>query len=69
MELKADVLAKLKENAEKREKQELENEVIDFVVDKMKAEIPEIMYENRIDELVRDFEMRLSYQGCRLKSI
>ncbi len=66
-ELKADILAKLKENAEKREKQELENEVIDFVVDKMKAEIPEIMYENRIDELVRDFEMRLSYQGMSVE--
>ncbi len=66
-ELKADILAKLKENAEKREKQELENEVIDFVVDKMKADIPEIMYENRIDELVRDFEMRLSYQGMSVE--
>ena len=33
----------------------------------MKAEIPEIMYENRIDELVRDFEMRLSYQGMSVE--
>lgn len=66
-EFKADILAKLKENAEQREKQELENEVIDFVVGKMKAEIPEIMYENRIDDLVRDFEMRLSYQGMTVE--
>lgn len=66
-ELKTDILAKLKESAENREKQELENEVIDFVVDKMKAEIPDIMYENRIDELVRDFEMRLSYQGMTVE--
>lgn len=62
-ELKADILAKLKERNEKRAKQEFENNVIDFIISKMKAEIPEIMYENRIDELVRDFEMRLSYQG------
>lgn len=66
-EFKADILAKLKENAEQREKQELENEVIDFVVGKMKADIPEIMYENRIDDLVRDFEMRLSYQGMTVE--
>ena len=66
-ELKKDIKSKLEENNEKRAKQEFENEVIDFIISKMKAEIPEIMYENRIDELVRDFEMRLSYQGMSVE--
>ncbi|MBE7027288.1 MAG: trigger factor [Ruminococcaceae bacterium] len=66
-ELKNDIKAKLEENNERRAKQEFENDVIDFIISKMKAEIPEIMYENRIDELVRDFEMRLSYQGMSVE--
>ena len=32
----------------------------------MTAEIPNEMYENKIDEMVRDFEMRLSQQGLTL---
>ncbi len=66
-ELKNDIKAKLEENNERRAKQEFENDVIDFIISKMKAEIPEVMYENRIDELVRDFEMRLSYQGMSVE--
>ncbi len=66
-ELRDDINKKLKEAAEKREKQELENNAIDFVISKMKAEIPEVMYENRIDDMVRDFEMRLSYQGMNVE--
>lgn len=66
-ELKKDIKTKLEENNERRAKQEFENDVIDFIVSKMKADIPEVMYENRIDELVRDFEMRLSYQGMSVE--
>lgn len=66
-ELRDDINKKLKEAAEKRAKQELENNAIDFVISKMKAEIPEVMYENRIDDMVRDFEMRLSYQGMNVE--
>ncbi len=66
-ELRDDVNKKLKDAAEKRAKQELENNVIDYVISKMKVEIPEVMYENRIDDMVRDFEMRLSYQGMSVE--
>ncbi len=66
-ELRDDINKKLKDTAEKRAKQELENNVIDFVISKMKVEIPEVMYENRIDDMVRDFEMRLSYQGMSVE--
>ena len=33
----------------------------------MNAEIPEVMFENKIDEMVRDFEMRLSQQGLNME--
>lgn len=65
-ELKKDIKTKLEENNDKRAKQEFENNVIDFIISNMKADIPEIMYENRIDDMVRDFEMRLSYQGMNI---
>ncbi len=66
-EFEADIKKKLEESNEKRAAQEFENAVIDFVISKMKAEIPEVMYENRIDDLIRDFEMRLSYQGMSVE--
>ncbi|MBQ4159715.1 MAG: trigger factor [Clostridia bacterium] len=66
-ELRDDINKKLKDSAAQREKQELENNAIDFVISKMKAEIPEVMYENRIDDMVRDFDMRLSYQGMNVE--
>ena len=66
-ELEADIKSKLTDANNKRAAQEFENAVIDFVISKMKAEIPEVMYENRIDDLVRDFEMRLSYQGMSVE--
>ena len=66
-ELRDDINKKLKEAADKRANQELENNAIDFVISKMKADIPEVMYENRIDDMVRDFEMRLSYQGMNVE--
>ena len=34
----------------------------------MTAEIPEVMFESKVDEMVRDFEMRLSQQGLNLET-
>ena len=65
-ELKADILSKLKENADKKVEQEIENAVIDSVIAGMEVEIPDVMYDNRIMELIQDFDMRLSYQGMNV---
>ncbi len=62
-ELKVDTLNSLKDEAEKKADQEMENLVIEEAVKRMEADIPEVMYENQIDDLIRDFNMRLSYQG------
>ena len=40
---------------------------MDQVVDGMKAEIPDCMVSNRVDEMVRDFEYRLEQQGLKLE--
>ena len=46
--------------------QQVENDLIEQVVNGMQAEIPQAMYDSRVDELVRDFEYRLSQQGLKM---
>ncbi len=64
--LKADITRKLQEQYDKTADTEVENQLIDAVIANMKAEIPEVMYENRVDESVREFEYRLQSQGMNL---
>jgi len=65
-ELKSDLLSKLKESADKKIEQDIENAVIDAVIAGMEVEIPDAMYDNRVMELIQDFDMRLSYQGMNV---
>lgn len=65
-ELKADIKAKLKEAKEKEAAADIENQLIDEVIKNMKAEIPEVMYENAIDGMIDDFSHRLQSQGMQL---
>ena len=63
---KADIHTKLTEAAENRSKNEVENALIDKLVELVQAEIPEAMFENRINEDIRDFAYRLQSQGLNL---
>ena len=65
-ELKADTKKKLEANAENRTKAEKETAVSDWLCENMNANVPEVMVESEIDNLMRGFEMRLSYQGINL---
>ncbi len=67
-ELKADLKKKAEEANEKAAETEVENKLIDTVIENMTGEIPEEMYEVRIDEMVRDFEYRLQMQGMDLET-
>ena len=62
-EMKEDIKKKLTEQNEKTATTEFENKLIDEVIANMEGEIPEEMYESRIDEMVRDFDYRLRSQG------
>ena len=66
-EYKADIKAKLEERASKNAEVEADNKLYETLIDKMTADIPEVMYESKIDEMVRDFEMRLSQQGLNME--
>lgn len=65
-ELKADYRKKLEENAEKSAENAADNQLYEALIGKMTAEIPQVMFEAQIDEMVRNFEMQLSQQGLTL---
>lgn len=66
-ELKNDMRTRLEERSAKNAEMEAENKIFESLIEKMTADIPEIMFENKIDEMVRDFEMRLSQQGLNME--
>ena len=65
-ELKKDVKKKLQESLDKASETEVENALVEAVIEHLEGEIPDCMFENRIDEMVRDFEYRLQAQGMNL---
>jgi trigger factor len=64
---KDDVRAKLVKRAQDRADSEFENEVIETVVDDAQADIPEPMVQNQIDQMLRDMELRMMYQGMKME--
>lgn len=67
-EMKADLKAKMEEYNKTRTEKEYETAVIDAVVDSAKVEIPEALISREIDNMLKDLEMRLQYQGLDLKT-
>lgn len=65
---KKDLKKKLTEAAEEKAKTETENKIIDKVVENSEMDVPDVMVEDRIDSLVKDFEQRLQYQGMDLET-
>ena len=63
---KTDLRSKMVENAEHKAHHENEDNVVDKVVENAIVEIPPVMVEKRVDDLIYDFSMRLNYQGLDL---
>ncbi len=61
-----DIKAKLTEAGEKKAKDDVENQLINKLVENLKAEIPQAMYENKINEDIREFGYLLQSQGLTL---
>ena len=66
-ELKADIKAKQEKQNEEKAKYETQDAVIKAVCENMKVEIPSGMVEMEIDNMLKDIEQRLSYQGLKLE--
>ncbi|MBR1862585.1 MAG: trigger factor [Ruminococcus sp.] len=65
-EYKADVRKKLEESAEKSADSKVEADIFDKVIENMTAEIPQVMFDNRVNEMVSELEQRLAPQGISL---
>ena len=65
-ELKASIRKGMEEQNEKQAALAVENDLVDQVIATIESDIPEAMYEARMDEAVRDFEYRLAQQGLKL---
>lgn len=66
-EYKADIRTKLEEAAEKHADTAFETDVLAKIIEKIDSPIPNCMYEQRIDSLMRTFEQQLQQQGMDLK--
>lgn len=67
-ELKDDIRTKLEEGAVRNADIEAENKLYETLIEKLSADIPAVMFENKIDEMVRDFEVRLSQNGLNMET-
>ncbi len=66
-ELKADIKAKQEKRNEERAKYETQEAVVKALCENVKVQIPSGMVEMEIDNMLRDIEQRLSYQGLKLE--
>ena len=65
---RADIRKHQEESSEHAAQDQVENTLVDQVIAGMKAEIPEIMIENSVDNFVTDFGYRLQSQGLNLQT-
>ena len=67
-ELKADIEKNLKEKADKEKENHIRNELVEKAAQNATVEIPEVMIENETENMLRQFEQRLMYQGLNLET-
>lgn len=65
-EYKDSVRAELLKKAEDKAKDDADNKLIDQLIDLVDADIPEVMYDKKVDENIRDFSYRLQSNGMNI---
>ena len=66
-ELKEDIKKKMEEENDNKIKNELEELVIGASIEKATIDLPEVMVEKEIDNMISDLENKLKYQGLTLE--
>ena len=66
-ELKEDIKKKQQKQNDDKAKYETEDAVIKAVCENVKVDIPSGMIETEVDNMIKDIEQRLSYQGLKLE--
>lgn len=67
-EYKEEISKELAETLAKDRDNDIENKIVDALVEKVEGEIPEAMYDNKVADMLREFEMRLNSQGLDLNT-
>ena len=67
-ELKADTRKHLEEHAEEHADADVETAILEGIIERLEGEIPDVMYENKVNEMVEDLAHRLSHQGLDLST-
>jgi len=62
-EFRADIRKNLQENADANAKRAYEEKLIDALIENLEADIPEVMFEHRLDQIVEDYSRRIGAQG------
>ncbi|MBQ9791784.1 MAG: trigger factor, partial [Clostridia bacterium] len=65
---KEHIKADLKKRNEDSAKMETENKIIEAIVKEMEVDVPEVMINDELDNIMRDMEYRLMYQGANLET-
>lgn len=66
-ELKEDTKKKLEDEAENAAETAFSNALMDALIAKIDVPVPHVMYERRVDDLIRSFEISLSRQNISLE--
>lgn len=67
-EYKADIKDKITKRNEQQAQSAFENKLIDELIGKLDADIPEVMFTTETENFVRDYDNRLRMQGLDLKT-
>lgn len=67
-EYKAQVADELAEKLQKESDADVENQLIAKLCELLKGEIPEAMYDNKVNDMMREFDMRLRSQGLDMNT-
>lgn len=68
-ELKADVRANLEKEAEAKAKNEMRNSLVEKVSANTEVEVPSVMVEQQIDNMLMELNYQLQYQGLNLQQL
>lgn len=66
-EYKADIAKRLAERADEEAEMKAENELLEKIVSASEAEAPQSMIEAEMDDMIKELEYRMMYQGLKLE--
>lgn len=62
-EYKAELSEQIKSRLENEAERDVDNKLIDTLIENMSGDVPEAMYDNQVNDMLREFDMRLRSQG------